>query len=172
MDQKLSDKQKAFVDEYLIDLNATAAAIRAGYSRRSAEVTANRLLRNAKVKKEIERQAKDREKRTQITQDRVLEELAAISFANASDFSEVSDGKVIIKDTAGIPKAKLPAISSIKQTQSGIEIKLYDKTKSLELIGKHLGMFNGGETNIEALERLDEILRGVRDNAKLQQEAE
>lgn len=172
MDKTLSDKQKAFVAEYLIDLNATAAAIRAGYSKRSAEVTANRLLRNAKIAREIERKAKDREKRTQITQDRVLEELAAISFVNASDFAEVIGGKVFIKDTADIPKAKLPAISSIKQTQNGVEIKLYDKTKSLELIGKHLGMFNGGETNIEALERLDAILKGVRDNAQLQQETE
>lgn len=172
MGKRLTDKQKAFVDEYLVDLNASAAAVRAGYSAKTADRIGPELLGKTCVAEAIRIALAQREKRTQITQDRVLEELAAISFVNASDFAEVVGGKVIIKDTADIPKAKLPAISSIKQTQNGVEIKLYDKTKSLELIGKHLGMFNGGETNIEALERLDAILQGVRDNAGIQRETE
>ena len=172
MDRKLTDKQIAFVNEYLIDLNATEAARRAGYSAKNAHKIGPELLGKTRIAEAIKKALAQREKRTQITQDRVLEELAAISFVNASDFAEVIGGKVFIKDTADIPKAKLPAISSIKQTQNGVEIKLYDKTKSLELIGKHLGMFNGGETNIEALERLDAILQGVRDNAGIQRETE
>ena len=78
---KLTDKQKRFVDEYLVDLNATAAAKRAGYSEKSASRIAIELLNKTHVSAEIQkRQAKLRGK-LEITQERVLEELAAIAFA-------------------------------------------------------------------------------------------
>ena len=82
---KLTDKQKRFVDEYLVDLNATAAAKRAGYSEKSASRIAIELLNKTHVSAEIQkRQAKLRGK-LEITQERVLEELAAIAFANGTD---------------------------------------------------------------------------------------
>src|SRR5690554_3470514 len=73
---ELTDKQKRFCEEYIIDLNRTKAAIRADYSEETADVQGSRLLKNVKVQKEIEKLKKARSKRTQITADRVLKELA------------------------------------------------------------------------------------------------
>lgn len=142
---KLTPKQKLFCDEYLVDLNATEAAKRAGYSEKTAYSQGQRLLKNVEVQKYLQNRMKDREKRTEITQDMVLEELSKIAFANATDYVEVIDKEsykcVIIKATKDIPKDKLAAISSIKQGANGIEVKLHDKVKALEDIGRHLGMF-------------------------------
>ena len=145
---KLTEKQKRFVDEYLVDLNATRAYMLVYPSCKKEETAAAasaRLLRNVKVKEYIDKRMKDREKRTEITQDKVLMELARIGFANATDYVTVEDkGQykvVIIKSTKDIPEDKLAAIAGIKQGANGIEIKLHDKVKALEDIGRHLGMF-------------------------------
>lgn len=159
----LTAKQKRFCDEYLIDLNATQAAIRAGYSAATAREQAARLLTKVIVKEYIQQLQTERSKRTDITKDRVLQELAAIAFANIDDFVRVTEQefKSITFDEEGIPTetsrlvkivdvfetdkvdpAKIPALSSIKQGRDGIEVKIHDKQKALELIGRHLGMFN------------------------------
>lgn len=162
---KLTEKQKAFVNEYLIDLNATQAAIRAGYSKKNADKIASQLLGKTRVSEEIKKVMAKREKRTEITQDRVLKELAIIGFAKVTDYVSVQNGTVIIKNTADIDEEKLSAIAGIKENQFGIEVKIHDKVKSLELIGEHLGMWNGNNGNSDALERLDMILSEVRENA-------
>ena len=82
---KLTEKQKRFVQEYLVDLNATAAAKRAGYSEKSASRIAVELLNKTQVSAEIQKQQAKRQKRVEITQEKVLEELAAIAFANGAD---------------------------------------------------------------------------------------
>lgn len=79
---KLTAKQKKFVEEYLIDLNATQAAIRAGYSPNTAQEQSSRLLSNVMVKNEIDKAMAERSRRTGINQDRVLRELAKIAFVN------------------------------------------------------------------------------------------
>lgn len=147
---KLTDKQKRFVDEYLVDLNATAAAKRAGYSEKSASRIAIELLNKTHVSAEIQkRQAKLRGK-LEITQERVLEELAAIAFANGTDFATIThNGLVRLTPTAEVPEEKKKAVASIKEGQYGTEIKLHDKVRALELLGKHLGVFdaNNGSSN-------------------------
>ena len=143
---KLTEKQKAFCDEYLIDLNVTQAATRAGYSKKYAADKAYKLLDNPEIKEYIDKRIKDREKRTEITQDIVLEELKRIALAKPTDFFEVEDmgqyKQVNIIPTKDIPDDKVGAIASIKQGANGIEVKLHDRLKALELIGRHLGMFN------------------------------
>ncbi len=161
---KLTPKQKAFIDEYLIDLNATQAAIRAGYSQNTASRIAIELLNKTHVSEKIQERMKDREKRTEITQDKVLAELAKIAFANGADFAkviqksrlipqydnrgnEIGKQEILYTDvevelTDQVPKDKLAAIAGIKSTKEGIEVKMNDKVKALELIGRHLGMFN------------------------------
>ena len=152
---KLTARQARFVDEYLVDFNATQAAIRAGYTARSAEVTAAKLLRNAKVQAEISRRQKDLQKRTEVTQERVVRELARVAFSNATNAVQVqprtivgADGKeiviqtVVLTATAELTDDQRAAISQIKQGANGIEIKMYDKLKALELLGRHIGMFN------------------------------
>ncbi len=162
---KLTAKQQRFCDEYLIDLNATQAAIRAGYSKKTANEQGARLLVNVSIQKKIFELQKEREKRTEITQDSVLRELALIAFAKASDYArvvekdamvEVDGNMVPVLDEDGnqvkyrtvepiltdeLTEDQKKAIAVIKKGRDGFEIKPYSKIQALELLGKHLGMF-------------------------------
>ncbi|WP_312907243.1 terminase small subunit [Tissierella praeacuta] len=181
---KLTPKQKIFVDEYLVDLNATRAYKAAGYrvkSDNAAGVEGHKLLRNPKIDLYLKEKMKEREKRTEITQDKVLKELAKIGFANATDYARVVEREYIeqVKDEKGniiseIPKTyktvelevtdkldtdKQAAIAGIKQGTNGIEVKLNDKVKALELIGRHLGMFTDKmDVTVEKSEKLTDII--------------
>lgn len=150
----LNERQKKFCDEYLIDLNATQAAIRAGYTENYANTNASKLLQNTTIAEYIRKRQADRMERTEITQDMVLRELAAIAFADATDYVKVvqkpyltEDGEevflpdVAITETNELTAIQKKAIAGIKQGKNGIELKLNDKTRALELLGKHLGMF-------------------------------
>jgi len=140
---KLTEKQKRFVQEYLVDLNATQAAIRAGYSEKSAARIAVELLNKTQVSAELQKAMKNRQKRVEITQDMVLAELAAIAFANGADFAAINrNGLVRLVPTDTLPDDKKKAIASIKEGQYGTEVKLYDKVRALEMLGRHLGMFD------------------------------
>ena len=165
----MTEKQKIFADEYLIDLNATRAYRKAYPSVKKDETAAqagSRMLRNVKVAEYIAERMQARQERTEITQDRVLEELAAIAFARATDYAEVKDDQVFIKDTAGLSENQIKAIAGIKQGKFGIEVKLSDKEKALELLGRHLGMFkdrvevSGLEEEKTKLSDLIEQMRG------------
>ena len=152
---KLTPKQMRFVDEWLIDFNGKQAAIRAGYSAKTAEATAARLLRNVKVQAEISRRQKDLQRRTEVTQDRVVKVLARIAFANMADYLHVDtqtrtkdDGTevvyqiVVLSETEDLSTDQRAALANVKQSVNGVEIKLHDKIKALELLGRHIGMFN------------------------------
>jgi len=153
---RLTAKQKRFIDEYLIDLNATQAAIRSGYSEKTAEAIGFENLRKPKIEAEVRRRMKDREKRTEVTQDRVLKELAKIAFSDIKDFLEFKtaetkigendDGDPIIdyqtiinlKDSADVDGS---LISEVQLKDGTLKFKLHDKMAALDKIGKHLGMF-------------------------------
>lgn len=141
----MTEKQKIFADEYLIDLNATRA-YRVAYPAVKKDETAaqagSRLLRNVKVAKYISERIQDRQQRTEITQDMVVKELAAIAFSRATDYAAVKGGTVCIKDTDTLTEDQIRAIAGIKEGANGIEVKLNDKEKALELLGRHLGMWN------------------------------
>ena len=115
---KLTDKQKKFIDEYLVDLNATQAAIRAGYKEKAAYRTGAENLRKPQIQEEIQKRMEERQKRTEITQDMVLQELAAIAFARATDYVSVRDGMVQVKDTDQLSDSQIAAIAGIKETQN------------------------------------------------------
>ncbi|MDU3181406.1 MAG: terminase small subunit [Lachnospiraceae bacterium] len=156
---KLTEKQKKFAEEYLIDLNATRAYLAAYPSvknEQTAAVNGSKLLRNTKVKEYIAQRIQERQKRTEITQDRVVQELAAIAFAKITDYVEIkNDDKrnvVVVKTTEGLSSEQIGAIAGIKQGKRGIELKLNDKERALEMLGRHLGMWNdkihiSGEVN-------------------------
>lgn len=139
---KLTDKQKKFIDEYLVDLNATQAAIRAGYKEKAAYRTGAENLRKPQIQEEIQKRMEERQRRTEITQDMVLQELAAIAFARVTDYVSVMGGMAQVKDTDQLSDSQIAAIAGIKETQNGIEVKLGSKEKTLELLGRHLGMWN------------------------------
>lgn len=98
-------------------------------------------------------------KRTGITQDRVLAELSAIAFAKATDYVEIDDdGAVKIKATASLTDEQKKAIAGIKEGANGVEVKLVDKTKALEMLSRHLGLFNDKlNVNVEAIEIIEDI---------------
>ena len=143
---KLNRKQQLFVDEYLIDLNATQAAIRAGYSVASARDIGCENLTKPNIQEAIAKAMAERSRRTGVNQDRVIEELAKLAFANIADVIDLKTGAV--REDAS--KEDLACIQSIKYKTSeganGItierEVKMVDKKSPLEALGKHLGMWN------------------------------
>ena len=154
----LTAKERAFVEEYLIDLNATQAAIRASYSPRSAEKIGWQLLQKTRVADAIAVAQAERSRRTGISQDRVLNELALIAFARISDVVQWDDQGLRLLPSAQIPADSTAAIASITQvervmrTADGNEtvvvrrqtVKLHDKYKALLKTGEHLGLWQKG----------------------------
>lgn len=127
---KLTDKQKRFVEEYLVDLNATQAAIRAGYSEQTAYSIGQRLLKKVEVQEAIQQAQNKRSERTQITQDEVIRRLL--------ENSDIASGKKAI------------VLTQIRKSEDGeivgddVAQFVYEPSsvnKALELLGKHLGMF-------------------------------
>ncbi|MBR2744936.1 MAG: terminase small subunit [Clostridia bacterium] len=181
----MTDAQKRFCDEYLIDLNATRA-YKIAYPNCKKEETAaqagSRLLRNVKVKEYIESEQKKIEERTQITQDMVVQELAKIGFFNIKEIYNTNGTLKSIKD---MNDDVARAIASVKTLQKAgamkievdpngkdnvipiehipeqtIEYKTNDKVKALELLGKHLGMFNDVNVNMKntvVVELVDDV---------------
>jgi phage terminase small subunit len=129
-ERKLTLMQQKFVGEYLLDLNATQAAIRAGYSKRSAEVQGYQLLQIPLVKAAVDKAMAAREKRTQIDADWVLRELAELYQANRTQ---------IYKDGKLLPMSDWPPVLQrlLKTIRKGQIDFFGDPIKILELIGKH-----------------------------------
>ena len=163
----MTKKQKRFIEEYLIDLNATQAAIRAGYSPDTAKSIGSEYLTKPDIKAQIAKAMAERSRRTGVNADRVVMGLAKIAFVNAND--------VIDPKTATIKEGALPedtaAIQSVKVKTFGEdglerEIKMADKLKALELLGKHLGMFRDKLEVSGTLEtektKLDDLLQQMR----------
>ena len=150
---KLTPKQKRFVDEYLIDLNATQAAIRAGYSENTATETGYENLTKPHIKKIIDERMKEREQRTEITQDMVLKGLAQVAFSDVRNMF-TSDGNLLdihdLPDDAAMAIAGIEVVTVRKEDREAKEgspveytnkIKSNDRMKALELLGKHMKMF-------------------------------
>lgn len=164
----MTKKQKRFCEEYLIDLNATQAAIRAGYSPESARQSGADNMKNPYIRARIEKAMADRSRRTGVNADRVVMELAKIAFVNAADVIDADDATL----KADAADEDLAAVQSVKVKtfgEDGVEreIKLADKIKALELLGRHLGMFNDRLRLDAKLDtgKLDSILAQLKDEA-------
>ena len=137
----MTKKQKRFVEEYLIDLNATQAAIRAGYSPHTAKDIGCENLAKPNIAAAISQAMAERSSRTGINQDRVLQELARIGFAKITDVVDPETAE-IRTDASDDDLACIQSIK-IKPNEFGTEreVKLYDKKSALVDLGKHLGLF-------------------------------
>lgn len=175
MPEGLTPKQALFVREYLVDLNATQAAIRAGYSPETAESQGSRLLRKVKVREAIEEANEERLERVEVAADEVLRELKRIGL---SDIVDIFDEEGRLLPFTQIPKDTRRAISAIKvksYTEPGsgedpvevwtTEIKLWDKPGALSLLGKHLKLFTE-KLELGADESFAETLRLARERAQ------
>ena len=156
-------KQKRFCAEYLVDLNATQAAIRAGYSPASAGSIGYELLKKPDIRARIDKGIAEQERRTGINADRVLRELGRIAFVSAPDLVNMDDATLkegaSADDLAAIASVKVKTIQGPMGDGFEREIRLADKLKAMELIGKHLGMFTDKvELNaVEAVQIVDDI---------------
>ncbi len=140
---RLSPKERRFVEEYMIDVNNTQAAIRAGYSPKTAYTQGCFLLKRLRVRMYLQFLQAEQSAITGISSERVIRELASVAFANP--FDVFKDGKV----NSNSNSAK--AVSSVKKKEyfdkegkpvEETEVRFTDKNKALELLGKHLGVFN------------------------------
>lgn len=159
----LTKKQKLFVEEYLIDLNATQAAIRAGYSPDTANEQGSQNLAKLSIRNEIDKALAERSRRTGINQDRVLMELARIALlnpANVVDFDEATIREdATVDDLAAVASVKVKRFPTKEGEGIEREIKFYDKNKALDALGRHLGMFqNNVNVNVESSSKLDDIM--------------
>lgn len=169
----MTPKRERFVAEYLVDLNATQAAVRAGYSAKTSAEQGARLLINVKVQAALQAAMKKREQRTEITQDRVLQELAKIAFADirkaikwgtsAPTMDEDTGDVTLANGISLVPSDKLDAdtaaaISEVAQTRDGLRVKFHDKCAALVNMGRHLGMFlDRTEATVKAGRALEDM---------------
>ncbi len=117
------------------------------------------MLRNVKVQEQITELRSRQSKRTEITADMVLNELAAIAFADRTEIAKINEkGFVEFTPTDKLPKDLKKVISGIKEGKFGIEVVTADKVRALELLGKHLGIFDKRDDKTDALAKLDEVL--------------
>lgn len=165
----MTEKQKRFVEEYLIDLNATQAAIRAGYSTKNADKIGHELLGKTRVSEAIKTAMAERSRRTGVNQDRILMELAKIALLNPANVVNFDEATVredaLPEDLAAIASVKVKRFPTKDGEGIEREIKFYDKTKALDLAGRHLGMFKD-KIEVSGLQeektKLDNILRQMR----------
>lgn len=175
---KLRPKQKMFVEEYLVDLNATQAAIRAGYSAKTASSIGEQNLRKLDIQTAIQEAMKARQERTGVTQDRVIAELARIAFGDQRSVMEWGPSGVKLRDSKSLTDDQAAMVAEVSEsvTANGgtLKLKTHDKVGALKLLGEHLGMFkqkmevtgqDGGPVTQVLLtrEELYEAVRNVRD---------
>jgi len=146
----VTPKEQNFAHEYLVDLNASKAAIRAGYSQKTAYAIANKLLRKAEVAAYIQEAMDKRAKRVDINKDDVLKEISKLAF---SDIRKIFDENGNLLPPHMLPDEVAATISSIDVVTTRIpgkdaveveytsKIRFWDKRASLELLGKHLKLF-------------------------------
>ena len=153
----MTPKQQRFVEEYLIDLNATQAAIRAGYSEKTAGSVGNENLTKPEIAAAVQQAMNARSARTEITADRVLQELAKIGFSDIRKVFTPGGNLLPIQDLDDETAATMSSVEVVTRKVPGAEeaevehvakIKLWDKRAALELLGKHLKLFTDKvETN-------------------------
>lgn len=170
----LTPKQAAFCREYLIDLNASAAARRAGYSPKTADRVGHQNLKKLEIATEIQEAMQKRSERTQITADRVLTELARLAFSNLLDFFRVTPEGEPAVDLTAATREQAAALTElmVEDFKDGradeardvrrVKIKMADKRQALELLGRHLGLFDAKHDDQEGADALKAFVDALR----------
>lgn len=153
---ELSNLERIFVREYMVDLNASQAGIRAGYSPNSIGRNMARVMQRPRVKAAIAAAMAERERDLQIDAREVLREIARLSFGNMLDYLRVAEDGSAELDLAGVTRDRAAAITEITLADGAsatgrvrrggrrVKLKLADKPRSLQLLGQHLGLFTRG----------------------------
>src|ERR1700751_3501447 len=142
---KLTPKQARFVAEYLVDLNAAQAAIRAGYSAKTAKEIGCENLTKPNIQAAIEAGQLNLARQTGITQERVLNELAKIAFSDQRKVMKWGPGGVLLRDSTELTDDEAAIVSEVSETTTAtggsLKLKTHDKVGALKLLGEHLGLF-------------------------------
>ena len=138
---RLNIKQQRFVAEYLLDLNATQAAIRAGYSRRSASKIGPQLLGKTGVLAAIHARQEALQGAIGVRQEHVVAALAAIAFADIADYVESDDTGCHLRPMSALSHTQRMAIADAKQLSNGFRLRLHNKVRALEMLARHLGLY-------------------------------
>lgn len=144
----LTDKQKCFCEQYLLDFNATAAYIRAGYTGKAAEVNASRLLTNDKVQAYLAVLRSRVTERAEVTLEKTVREIARIAFSNITTALTFNESGVVFRDSETLPEDVTAAIESVSfsesETKGGINrrcsLKFHNKTAALTLLADYFGI--------------------------------
>lgn len=161
----LTPMQAAFVREYLVDLNATQASIRAGYSPKTAEQQGPRLLGNVGIAAAIQAGMNRRAARTEITADRVLREIEKLAFFDPRKLFDDDGAPIHISKLDDDTAAAVAGLDVVMQGNQDVgfaqvlKVKLTDKSRNLELLGKHLRLFTD-KVEVEHT-GLGEVLAGI-----------
>lgn len=142
---RLRRQHQRFVDEYLVDLDAKSAAIRAGYGERNAHANSYRLLRRPDIAAAVEQALAARKEKTRITGDRVLEEYGRMAFANMRDYVDWGPEGITLRAKGELSEVKTAAIAEIQPATGNGKVgklKLYDKKAALDALARHLGLFD------------------------------
>ena len=168
---KATSKQQRFIAEYPADFNATKAAERAGYSKKTAGQQGHRLLKNVQIQREIQKRIAKLTTKADVTVERVLSELMKVGFANLQDYIRITaDGDPYI-DLSAMTEYQAAALQEItvEDFKDGrgdnardvrkVKVKMLDKLSALEKLGKYLGMFVDrvkieGELKITKIQRV------------------
>lgn len=138
--RKLRPKEENFCNEYMIDFNATQAAIRAGYSKKTAQQIGAENLKKPVIKNMIRDKQFALKVKSEITAEMVIEGLAKVAFADMRGIATWSGGSLQLKSSDEITDEQALMISEISPTQFGLKVKLNDRVAALEKLGKHLGI--------------------------------
>lgn len=162
--KKLTDKQEQFCLEYVVDFNATQAAIRAGYSKKTAKQIGEQNLSKVDVASRIKELKKPREDAPKNLRERILKRLEDIAFTDLNEFMENEyyendEGEKVfygrkIKENL-FESDKLAAVAGLKPGIRGTELKMSDRVKALEMLGRHTGFFNEDESGKTEVNQYD-----------------
>jgi len=147
----LTAKQRVFVDAYLVDLNATTAAIAAGYPAKNARIIGSQNLSKLNIKAAIDAAMRERAAKLGVSGDKVIQQLGHLAFADIRKAVSWKDGVVSLTDSDKLDVATAAAIHSVTQGKDGeIKIRFHAKESALVNLGKHLGLFRDGENDRNA----------------------
>jgi phage terminase small subunit len=140
-----TERQLAFIREFLVDQNAAEAARRAGYSPEHAKSIAHVLRQQPKIAERIEAAQAKRRERKSITADRVLEELGRMAFSNMADYVKWGSDGIELRDNVLLDEDQTAAVADVEPKGNGkvTRLKLYDKLAALNALARHLGMIGG-----------------------------
>lgn len=140
----LTTKQTRFVEEYLLDLNSTQAAIRAGYSAKTANEQGARLLANVSVAAAVKEALSKRAQKSEIKAERVLDELARLAFADMGTYARWGEDGVTLTSTNALPDGASCCVKEVSEGPHGVRLRLHDKAGALRDLARHLGIVPTG----------------------------